>query len=166
MALSFENTDLSGRSFSGSDLREASFHRCRLDRVDFSDVDLSLGRITQCEGVGAVFRRAKLVGVRFHGLWHSFQDGPMVAGSILTKCDFEGADLSNALLAGVDLTESNLANTVLRGTDFRGTKSELPSKVALKDAKLSKVKLTGVIADSSTVWPLEVDGTKFVFDKP
>lgn len=151
---SFEGDRLSGRDFSKIDLRGSSFHRCDLTGCNFSGSNLEGIRMTQCSIDRANFEGANLQKVKFFGIWHSFERGPEVAGSTMTKCNFKKADMRKAMLAGCDLNGSVFDGADLRGTDFRGTASTpaLPNGISPMDARL-RLDAGKVKWDRSTVWP-------------
>ena len=115
--------DLSHVDWSGEDIGNAVFRRCR-----FFDADLS-----EATTDGAVFEECDLSGVRFNVSTHT--------ATAFLRCTFRRTTFFGATLSGCKLTGSEFLQATLRPLHVQGGDW---SFVRLRGADLSGVDLTGV----------------------
>lgn len=99
----FSYTDLSGRRFNGSRLRQADLQLAEADGVDFAGADLSV-----LNGFGARFTRANFAGT-----------------------DLSQANLVGAYFGGANLTGAKLAGAVLSGAELREARGLTQAQISL-----------------------------------
>jgi uncharacterized protein YjbI with pentapeptide repeats len=88
------------KDFSGKSLITAEFGKLNLENSNFSNADLR----------GAVFNGSLLTGANFHGV--DFSNG------IAYLVDFQGADLTDAVLTEAMMLYSNFDRVDITGADF------------------------------------------------
>ena len=113
--LSFTGTDLRGASFRNAKLSNIDFSKARLDGADFSGASLH-----KCNFSGATLARA-----RFHqikgGYGNNFTEADF-SGANLSKSDLIGSNFTKAVLDNADLTDSNLEDAILDDASLVNTK--------------------------------------------
>lgn len=153
---SFENCNLSGVDFRGSEIeslleikqciftdlnlsqvfgRSLLFSEGDLRSVRFKRINLFYGDVVNCDLRGIDFSESSWFNARFSG---SSLEGAKLTWSNLKGCNFEGADLSSTDLRGADLTGCNL-----KGADLTGSN--------LQSAILSRANLTGACLDNTNL---------------
>lgn len=90
----------------GATLREVSFLESDVPGLDLAEATVSELSFVATRGEGAVFRGARLTGLR------------MVGDSAFPGADFEGAHLGGAALRGTDLERARFAAADLSGADL------------------------------------------------
>ena len=100
--LSFSNAELTGKDFSGQELRAAEFSNANLELTDFSHADVR----------GAIFSGSVATKANFHGA--DFSTG------MLDSVKFDRTDLSDAIFVDTILFRSTFENVDITGTDFSG----------------------------------------------
>ncbi|WP_081290018.1 pentapeptide repeat-containing protein [Mycobacterium colombiense] len=140
--------DLWGSSslLSGADLRGVSFN-APVNRVDFSDADLTGATFTKSDFKGARFlsanlSKASLTYLDLQGAQLSFAK---LMETDLYRADLRKAQLDHAELLGADLDDAMLAGASMMYADLRG--------VDLSRTVLDGVRLEGVDYDDETKWP-------------
>jgi uncharacterized protein YjbI with pentapeptide repeats len=96
----YNNTDLSGRDFTGENLKTLEFTKVNLQSANFSNADLR----------GAVFNNSDLTKANLHGV--NFGQGLAYLSS------FNEADLSDAIFTDAILMLSTFKNANITGADF------------------------------------------------
>jgi Pentapeptide repeats (9 copies) len=112
-------TRLSWITFSGSDLRNASFRRATVDHAFFNDADLRGTEFGEADLSGAVFSRTNLAGAR-----------------LSIDVELRGARLTSTNVCGADLRGANLAATTEPIQVYADKKTQWPSGFDLSDATL------------------------------
>lgn len=97
---SYENQNLTGKDFSSQNLQQAKFTNVDLTESNFSNADLR----------GAVFNGSVLNQVKLHGA--------DLSNGLAYLSDFQGADLSDAILAEVIMLRTSFKNAEITGADF------------------------------------------------
>jgi len=105
----FRAQDLSGKDFSGLDLKNAIFHYANLDSVVFENANLE----------DADFRFAKMDNIV---LKNANLKNAKLPRAEINKADLSGADFSGAYLSGIIIKNSNLDNVKFKDTNLRGVK--------------------------------------------
>jgi len=96
----YNNTNLSGRDFTGENLQTLEFTKVNLESANFTNADLR----------GAVFNNSNLTKVNFHGV--NFSQG------LAYLTTFENADLTEANFTEAILMLSTFNNANVTGADF------------------------------------------------
>jgi uncharacterized protein YjbI with pentapeptide repeats len=100
--LSFSNAELTGKDFSGQEMRAAEFSNANLELTDFSGADVR----------GAIFSGSVATEANFHGA--DFTTG------MLDSVKFDRTDLSDAVLVDTILFRSTFDDVDITGADFSG----------------------------------------------
>jgi uncharacterized protein YjbI with pentapeptide repeats len=97
---SYENQNLIGQDFSEQNLQQAQFTNVNLTESNFSNADLR----------GVVFNGSDLNQVQFHGA--------DLTNGLAYLSSFQGADLSDAILAEVIMLRTSFKDAEITGADF------------------------------------------------
>jgi uncharacterized protein YjbI with pentapeptide repeats len=100
--LSFSNAELTGKDFSGQEMRAAEFSNANLELTDFSGADVR----------GAIFSGSVATEANFRGA--DFSTG------MLDSVKFDRTDLSDAILVDTILFRSTFEDVDISGADFSG----------------------------------------------
>lgn len=131
MRARFDGEVLSGLSFTGRDLREASFKDADLSGCDFSGANLEGSDLS-----GALLGGAKLIGAKL-----------------------EGADLRGADMSGADLSASQCMNADFR--ELARMPAPGQSGVEIKTTRLENAQLGGVNLSYARLAGVEADNANF-----
>ncbi|MEP0518521.1 MAG: pentapeptide repeat-containing protein [Hyphomicrobiales bacterium] len=182
--LDLNNTNLSGASLIGADLRGAFFEKANLQGVLLMGGDLEGAFLNGADLKGAFLDIARLVGVDLSGanlegahllkanlkranLLGAQLSGAILAGTNLTEADLKGVDLTgahltNSDLSGANLTSASLAGAVLIHSDLSGTNL---TSASLASAVLVDADLTDADLTNATVSTEQLRTAKFVDEK-
>ena len=100
--LSFSNAELTGKDFSGQEMRAAEFSNANLELTNFSQADVR----------GAIFSGSVATEANFHRT--DFSTG------MLDSVKFDRTDLSDAILVDTILFRSTFEHVDITGADFSG----------------------------------------------
>src|ERR1700719_2193932 len=126
----FSSADLTGRDFSGLNLRGIKMDRAVLRGADFTGAHLQSANLVGAMAEQACFDRADLSRARLSGpnlVSASFEDVGLanaemefaqMANAVLQGACLGEADMSGAQLDAANLTRADLRNANLRGADF------------------------------------------------
>ena len=173
-----KNTDMSGLSLQGQDLRQADFVGCLMAGMDLSNANFQEASLYACDLSNSNlndtrFVRADLRGARI--------ENAMLQGADLEKADlreggvadannygagqavnFRGANLSGAKLAGTVASKANFSDAILAGAnmsqaDLRGAEME---GADLSNADVDGAQLSGANLKSAILTGVEVTKIK------
>ena len=115
---------------------DARFERCKLVGSVFDDCTFDLLRVERGDWSFVNLRRAALGGAR-------------IEGARMREADLSGARARDAVLTGVDLSGAELVDVDLRGADLRGSDlSALDPRTAALDAAMVDDRQASVLAEN------------------
>src|SRR3984893_9448592 len=144
----FSSTDLTGRDFSGLNLRGIKMDRALLSGADFTGAHLQsanlIGAILQEARLNhADLSRARLSGANLVSaslenacLAKADMEFALMANVVLRGACLREADMSGAQLDAAELTRADLRKANLRGAGFRGARLD---EADLRDARLGSL---------------------------
>lgn len=132
----------------GAHLKGADLNNARLQYAQMPHADLSMAWL-----VGAILTDAELSRANLdHAHLATAQlDGAALDAANLTRADLQDADLTGATLIGAQLISAKLLDADLSGSDL--TDADL-SGADLTGANLNGARMTSVVYDAGTHWPL------------
>lgn len=154
----FMNSDLTGQSFRGKDLRGANLTNFTCAKCDFSGADLQGATLLNVEFTDSAFvrtdfRGAKMTNVTFTG---GDSRGSNVDGATLFNVEYTGG----VKLNGVNFTNSQMTNVTYEGADFNDaavvTSQQIQDKLLAQEpsGKPADINLTIQFAyDSDKILP-------------
>lgn len=158
--VNLSNSNLSGTELLRVDLTSATMQNTRLLGVRLSGSDLSGADLTGANLSGSFVNLADLSNVQLADsqLLGTNFIGSNLSSADLTNSEMEGAVLIGANMSGADLSGANLIGARLFPSEFSTVLYLLdPELAALNSTEraqvLSRVMLSGVIFDDTTIWP-------------
>jgi uncharacterized protein YjbI with pentapeptide repeats len=148
----FSSVDLTGRDFSGLNLRGIKMDRALLSGADFTGAHLQSANLIGAIAERACFDRVDLSRARLSGanlvsaslkdacLARADMEFALMANTVLRGACLREADMSGAQLDAVTLTGADLRKANLRGAGFRHAKLDVTD---LRDARLGGALLVG-----------------------
>ncbi|EEX92304.1 quinolone resistance determinant QnrC [Vibrio orientalis CIP 102891 = ATCC 33934] len=108
-----EQGELEGCDFSYSDLRDASFKRCKLSMSYFSGANCFGLELRECDLKGANFSQASFVNHVSHQVYF--------CSAYITGCNLSYVNFERQLIEKCDLFENRWIGANLRGASFKGS---------------------------------------------